>query len=301
MGRDRGENRCRHHPHPAARDCTHRRHGSGHTGAPRGAQGLLLRDASGWPRSREAPGRVQGRAAARLGPRGPSRAGSARTHIPQRWTRQPPAAVAPKGALRTRGPRPRRRRRASSPRAGARPACQLGGRPSAAAAAPFLLSSGFLQPTPRPPRAAAEPVLALPAGRTPPPPLGPRSRLCRPSAASSVAALPLTGGLTPGSPARAGYSGVGGGGRYAPVRLRRPRGRARRGRRAARPRGPGKRRRAWRFPGQPPSVRARAGGGAGRVRAGAALGRACGLRSPWRRLGMSQPGREGPGAPGLIG
>lgn len=81
-----------------------RRHGSGHTGAPRGAQDPLLRDASGGPRSREPPGRAQGRAAARLGPRGPSRAGLARTHIPQRRTRQPPAALAgTDGRLRSRG------------------------------------------------------------------------------------------------------------------------------------------------------------------------------------------------------
>lgn len=35
-----------------------RRHGSGHTGAPGGAQDPLLRDVSGGPRSREPPGRA---------------------------------------------------------------------------------------------------------------------------------------------------------------------------------------------------------------------------------------------------
>ncbi|XP_040597887.1 translation initiation factor IF-2-like [Mesocricetus auratus] len=153
---------------------------------PRGTQGLLLRDASELlrrPRSREPPGRVQGRAAARLGPRGPSRAGSARTHIPQRRSRQPPRSPRPDGRLREPGPRPRRRRRASSPRAGARPACQRGGRPSAAAAAPLSaqprLPAAHATPT-------AEPVPALPG------PHAPSARL------ATRAQSPLRGGLRRG-------------------------------------------------------------------------------------------------------
>lgn len=201
-----------------------RRHESGHTRAPRGTQGLLLRDASELlrrPRSREPPGRVQGRAAARLGPRGPSRAGSARTHIPQRRSRQPPRSPRPDGRLREPGPRPRRRRRASSPRAGARPACQRGGRPSAAAAAPFLLSLGFLQPTPRPPPSPSP----LSRGRTPPR-LGWRRGLSRPCAAGSDAGAASGGRPSAADPGRPQASLGAGGRRHAPLRLRRPRGRS---------------------------------------------------------------------------
>lgn len=84
----------------------------------------------------------------------------------------------------------------------------------------------------------------------------------------------------------------GGGGRHAPLRLR-----------LRRPRAPGKRRRAWRFPGQPPGESARGLGEEEEEEERGECGlaqSACGLRSPRRRLGMSQPGREGPGAPELI-
>lgn len=266
------------HPHPAARDCTHRRHGSGHPGAPRGAQDLLFRDVPGGPRSREPPGRVQGRAAARLGPRGgpPARAWPALTsRSGGPGNRLQPS---PGPAPRDPGPRPRRRRRrrrASSPGAGARPACQRGGRPAVAAAAPSLLCLSFLQPTPRPPRAG--PVPALP---------GPHAASARPATpAWSLSAAGLRrraasgkrpGAAEPGAGKPAGVGGCGGGeAGTPPLRLRRPRGRSAAvlgpGRRGGRSQAPGKRRRSWRFPGQPPGKSARGGGGgAGRVRVGAA-------------------------------
>ncbi|XP_027262622.1 putative uncharacterized protein FLJ46214 [Cricetulus griseus] len=93
------------------------------------------------------------------------------------------AALAPTGTSGSRG----RGRGAdaaarSSPRARARPACQRGGRPSAAAAAPFLLCLGFLQPTPRPPPSPSPP-----------------SRAARPlGSAGDAARSPLRGGLRGG-------------------------------------------------------------------------------------------------------
>lgn len=89
-----------------------------------------------------------------------------------------------------------------------------------AAAAPFLLCLSFLQSTPRPPR--AEPVPAL---------QGPHAASARPA---TPAQSPLRGALCrravsgkrPGAAERGARkpAGVGGGGRHAPLRLRRPRG-----------------------------------------------------------------------------
>lgn len=222
----------------------------------------------------------------------------ARTHIPQRRIRQPPAALTRTGAsgpgAAAEAPTPRELAQSRGPPS-------LSARREARSGRCCPLSA-----LPQLPAAHATPT----ARRARPRPPGAARRLGSARDARSVA--PARRALSPCSfrqAARSGRAGrpqAGGGwGRRSarPTAPAPPAGPLRRvgpGRERRR-RAPWKRRRAWRFPGQPPGESARGGGGAGRVRVGAVSGRACGLRSPRRRLGMSQPGREGPGAPELIG
>lgn len=138
---------------------THQLHRSRGEDAPPGPQGLLRPGARGGPRSAEPPAWAGVRASARLGPPGPSRAGSAPTHIPGR--RAP--GLSPRGRSSSpprRAPRvgaqgPSGRGGSTSGRGGstnsrapgAGPACQRSGKPlAAAAAAPFGSSSSLLPP-----------------------------------------------------------------------------------------------------------------------------------------------------------
>lgn len=63
---------------------THPPRGCGDEDAPPSARGRLLPGASGWPRSAKPLEQAKVRVCPRLRPRGPSRAGSALTHIPRR-------------------------------------------------------------------------------------------------------------------------------------------------------------------------------------------------------------------------
>lgn len=133
-----------------------------HRGAPRRAGAAPPRRV-GRAEVKGAPGPGVGTSGRQAGPLGALPRGFGPHSHPAAAVRTATSNPRPDGRLRSRG----RRSRASSPRAGARPARQRGGRPSAAAAAPFLLCLCFLQPTPRPPRAAAEPVPALPGPHAP--------------------------------------------------------------------------------------------------------------------------------------
>lgn len=251
------------HPHPAAaRDRTHRRHGSGHTGAPRGGQGLplLLRDASGEPRSRKPPGPGAGGGErppgwALRGP--PARARPALTSR-SGGHGQSPAALAPTG---TSGPG------AAAEAPTPRELAQSRGPPSLSARREAVDGRGCpLSALPRLPAAHATPTARgrrrarprPPGGRTPPG-LGLASPAQSPLRGGRSPRGGRAGGLArrtgaPGEPVR-GVGGGRGGSRHAPLRLRRPRGpflRADPGRGGGPGlRAPGKRRRAWRFPGQP--------------------------------------------------
>lgn len=218
----------------------------------------------------------------------------ARTHIPQRRTRQPPAALARTGAsgpgAAAEAPTPRELAQSRGPpslsarrEAGGSRCCPLSALPQlpAAHATPTARQAG-----PRPPGAARRLGSAGDSGSVAPARRALSRRSLRPRAEEPGVGKPAEVGAE--AEAEAGTPHCACAARGAGPRL---------GRRSP---APGKRRRAWRFPGQPPGESAR-GGGAGRVRVGAVSGRACGLRSPRSRLGMSQPGREGPGASELIG
>lgn len=105
---------------------THSLRGSGDEDAPPSPQGLLLLSASGPPRSATPPERTRFRASASLGPPGPSRAGSAPTHIPRRrgpgLSRCAEAAALRLDARRKTGPRRRAAAATRTPeRAGRQP------------------------------------------------------------------------------------------------------------------------------------------------------------------------------------
>lgn len=92
---------------------THPPHGCGDEDAPPSPRGLLLPCASGWPHCTKPLEQAKVRVSARLRPRGPSRAGSALTHIPRRRRSglslrcnrsPPPRRSATKSGPRGRGP-----------------------------------------------------------------------------------------------------------------------------------------------------------------------------------------------------